>query len=159
MTVTEAPGYRELEEMTPLVGPAGKLFNGFLLQAGIKREEVFLANTCGCVDLSREDRRPLPVEIESCKPRLLDDITVTNPQCIVAMGNIGIQLFFPGITVSKARGCLRNWTHPITGQSYPVICTYHPAFALPHRSPHVAELIVEDIKTALSLTHGNVPTK
>ena len=144
MTITEAPGYRELEEMQPLVGPAGRLYDNFLIKAGTSREDVFIANTCGCVDMSREDRRPLPEEIEACRSRLLDDIKRASPQAIVCMGAISIQLFYPGITVSKARGTIRNWN------GIPVVCTYHPAYALPHRNPEIAPLIVEDIKTALS---------
>ena len=147
LTVTEAPGRMELFEGTPLVGPAGKLFNKFLAQAGIPRSEVFCANTAGCVDLDREDKRPLPAEIEACRPRLLDDIFErAKPQAILVMGAIAVQYFYPGLTVSKARGKIRNWN------GIPVVATFHPAYALPHRSPEVGPLIVADIVTALSFT-------
>ena len=148
-TVTEAPGYRELENMKPLVGPAGRLYDSLLVRAGISRADVRIINTCGCVDMEREDRRPLPAEIEACRPRLLADLEQVSS--ILAMGNISLLLFFPGMTVSKARGSTRAWRHPTTGKVIPVTATYHPAYALPMRSPQVQPLIVEDIKTALSM--------
>jgi uracil-DNA glycosylase family 4 len=131
--------------MEPLVGPAGRLFNQFLVAAGTSREQASLCNTCGCVDLNREDRRPLPAEIEACRPRLLDDIERANPQVIVVMGNIANQLFFPGLSVSKSRGLFRNWNGRVA------VSTFHPAYALPHRNPEVGQLIVSDIKAALAL--------
>ncbi len=146
MLVLEAPGYRELEEMTPLVGPAGKLNEKFFNAVGLSRKDVSIANTCGCVDMTREDRRPLPAEIEACRPRLLEDIARANPQVILSMGNISQQFFFPGgQSVGKIRGKIRNWNGRL------VIPTYHPAAALPHRSPEVGDLIIADLITALSL--------
>jgi uracil-DNA glycosylase len=145
MFIAEAPGFREVEEGRPLVGPAGKLFNNLLAQAGTHRSHVFTANTAGCVDQEREDKRPLPSEIEACRPRLLYDIHVVQPKAIITMGNIANLLFFPNTTVSKVRGKVRNWN------GTPVIATYHPAYALPHRNPDVQPLIVEDIKLAMTL--------
>jgi uracil-DNA glycosylase len=150
--VPEAPGFRETEEMEPMVGPAGKLFNKFLSLVGLDRLAVRIANTCGCVDMQRDDRRPMPAEIISCRPRLLMDIAKV--RAIVSMGNISQQLFFPGMSVSKARGNIRSWKHP-NGRTIPVVATYRPAYALPHRSPEVGTLIVEDIKTALSMAMRN----
>ena len=146
MFILEAPGYRELEDGIPLIGPAGRLWERELMApVGLDRRNVFIANTCGCVDLSREDRRPLPAELDACRPRLLEDIETCNPQVILTMGNIAQQFFFPGTTVGKIRGRIRNWNGRL------VIPTYHPAAALPHRSPEVKPLIVEDLRTAISL--------
>lgn len=152
VVVCEAPGYREVEQLTPLIGPAGNLFNRFLEAAGAERKDCFLANTVCCVDLKRDDRRPTPAEMEACQPRLLSEITMSGAPAIVAMGNISQQLFFPGNTVSKIQGGVRAWPHPVTGKVYPVVSTYHPAYALHHRSPQVAPLIIEDLKTALSFS-------
>lgn len=144
MFVCEAPGYREVEELTPLVGPAGRIFNKLLGEVGLKRSDVFLSNAVGCVDLEREDRRPLPAEIEACRPRLLDDILTVDPKVIITMGNVSQSLFFPGSTVSKVRGHARNWNNRV------VVGTFHPAYLLPHRSPQTTPLVIEDLKLALS---------
>lgn len=146
--VAEAPGFREIQELRPLIGPAGKIFENLLKLAGTTREDISIANTVGCVDLSREDRRPLPAELDACKNRLIADIKLVQPKAIVTMGNVSQTHFFPGTKVSKVRNHIRNWN------GIPVVATFHPAYALPHRSPQVAPLIVDDIKMALNLANG-----
>ena len=172
MLIAEAPGIRELEAGIPLVGPAGKLSDQLLEQAGLQRSLLRLANRCGCVDLDREDRKPLPAEMDACWPRLLEDIAITRPQVIIAMGGVAIASFFPGLSISRARGKLRAWimpspreggaggsipphedllANPLVLNSTPVIATYHPAYGLAHRSPEVRPLIVEDLLKARSM--------
>ena len=145
MLILEAPGYRELEEGRPLIGPAGKIADSIFATVGIDRTQIRIANSCQCVDMARDDRRPTPAELDSCRPRLLDDITTTNPSLIIAMGNISQQLFFPGTKVGQIRGKFRNWQGRI------VLPTYHPAAALPMRNPELKHVIADDIRTALTL--------
>ena len=145
MFVFTSPGFRDLEQLRPLAGPSGRVFDQLLSAAGLKRTEVFMAYTIACADFEREDRRPLPSELELCQSRLFFDIHTVKPKVIVAMGNLAIANFFPSTTVSKMRGKIRNW------RGTPVVATYDPAFAAPHMSPQVVPLIVDDILTAKSL--------
>lgn len=169
MIVCEAPGIREIEQGRPLVGPAGQLFDTLLQQAGLSRSNIRLANRCGCVDLEREDRRPLPAEMDACLSRLVEDIMLTSPKIVVLMGGIAIATFMPGLSISRARGKLRRLSSLVASftetrepmsASYtgPITClaTYHPAYALPHRSPEVRGLIIEDLRKARDYCLGFV---
>jgi uracil-DNA glycosylase family 4 len=143
--ICEAPGFKELEQLEPLVGPAGQLFNKLLAACGLLRSSLFLSNTCGCVELSRDDKKPLPAEIEACRPRLLADIEMVKPKLIVPMGNVAIGMFYPGAKIGQVHGKLRNWNGHI------VMPSYHPAAALPFRNPELQQVIIDDIKTALDV--------
>jgi uracil-DNA glycosylase len=148
MAVVDQPGYRELEDMRPLVGPAGYLMNECLIEVGISRNEISVAHTTACLDTEREDRKPLPDEIAACYPRLLDDIDRANPQVILAMGALTVNTFFPGFKVGQIRGHVRRWNDRC------VVATYNPAAALPNRNPELKALIIEDIRLAVSLTRN-----
>lgn len=141
MIIGEAPGMKEVVQGVPFVGRAGKVLDTCLIRAGITRRHCRLANTCCCVDLEREKKTPLPAEIEACRPVLLADIAKTEPRCIVAMGNIAIELFFPGLKITKAQGKFRVWN------GVPVIATFHPSFALRREGGggKVTDLIVDDL--------------
>ena len=145
MVILEAPGWQEVKSGRPAVGPAGKILNECLVAAGMQRVDVRVENTVGCVDMDREDRRPLPAGIQACRPRLMGDIEEIQPRVIVCCGGVAISTFFPGFTVSKVRGMVRAW------KGVPVVATYHPAYALPFRSPQVKPLIIEDLKKAREL--------
>ena len=143
--VGEAPGARELQEGRPFVGPAGRILASVMEAAGIAEEDVFYTNTTCCVDLTRKDRRPTPVEVAACHPRLLQDITQADPKIIICVGNAAQEGFFPGLTIGRARGKLRSWQGRI------VISTYHPAALLPNRSPQLRDIVVDDLMLAKSM--------
>ncbi|GAI10127.1 unnamed protein product, partial [marine sediment metagenome] len=58
MIVSEAPGFWEDQRGVPFVGAAGKNLNALLLEAGLRREEVYIANTLKCRPSGNRD--PLP---------------------------------------------------------------------------------------------------
>lgn len=137
--VGEAPGAKEVQQGEPFIGPAGKLLNRILTSAGISRDECYITNTVGCIDLTREIKKPLPAEVDACWPRLEAEIAMVNPQIIICLGNTAQERFFPGLSISRARGKLRMWDNRL------VIASYHPARALPHRNPECESLIIEDL--------------
>ena len=68
MIVGEAPGKNEDLQGRPFVGAAGKLLDELLAVAGLKREDVFIANVLKCRPPGNRD--PRPEEIELCTPYL-----------------------------------------------------------------------------------------
>lgn len=153
LLIGEAPGVQEIQTGFPFVGPAGKLLDKALEEAGLRRSLCRVVNTVRCVDLSREDRRPLPAEIDACLSLLLYEIRITDPAVIICLGAVSQSVFLPKVRISSARGKVRAWTHPQTGVVYPVVATYHPARALPNRNPEVFPMIVEDIILARGVTN------
>lgn len=145
MLVGEAPGQRELREGRPFVGPAGKLLDELMEEAGLRRAEVYITNTCGCVDMEREDRRPLPAELEACRPRLLAEIELCAPQVILLAGNTALQAFMPGFRIGEVAGSWRG----IDGRI--VIPMYHPSHVL-RGARQVRPVIVEALRQARRLT-------
>ena len=148
--IGEAPGRQELQQGRPFVGPAGKLLDQYLETAGILRSECRILNTVGCVDLDREVKKPTPGEIAACKSRLMTEIEEAQSRIVVLLGGVALQHFYPGLSISRARGKPRSWQGRI------VIPTFHPAASLPYRSPEIAIDIIRDLELARSLEGGSI---
>lgn len=136
MLIGEAPGMVELCEGRPFVGPSGRLLDTILLRCGLARQQLYVTNTCGCVDLEREDRRPLPNELDACRPRLMAELGLVNPIVAVCIGGTATQLWFPGERIGQVYGTMRAVGELI------VIPTYHPAHVL--RGNRQVEPIIEE---------------
>ena len=136
MFIGEGPGYHEDQQGRPFVGPAGQFLNQLLGSVGMSREDVYITNMIKCRPPNNRD--PLPVEMEACRPYLDKQIKLLKPKVIVTLGRHSLTKFFPKETISKARGKPRKW-NGIT--FYPM---YHPAAALHQQS--LRHIIEEDFK-------------
>lgn len=157
MLIGEAPGAYELRTGRPFVGRSGDLLNEMLSECDLRRASIRIANTCGCVDMEREDRRPLPAELDSCRPRLDMEIALTNPRVILLMGNTAIQRFFPGMRVGQVYNSVRAVGHldalaegELLGLTRLLIPTYHPAAVL--RNAHLRPVLHEAVTLARRLS-------
>lgn len=121
MLIGEAPGAMELKLGRPFIGRSGELLDTLLMELDMRRRDIRITNTCGCVDMERDDRRPLPAELEACAPRLEMEIELCDPAAILLMGNTAIQRFFPGERVGQVYNVARNYKGAV------VVPTYHPA--------------------------------
>ena len=134
--IGEGPGFHEDRLGRPFVGPAGQLLDQLLASIGLKREQVFVANMIKC--RPPQNRDPLPEEMTACSKYLDRQIELINPKLVVTLGRFSLGRFFPGESISRARGKLRQkdgrWIYPIM----------HPAAAL-HR-PENKAAIVSDFK-------------
>jgi uracil-DNA glycosylase family 4 len=83
--VGEAPGKNEDLQGVPFVGKAGQNLNALLEIAGLKREDVFIANVLKCRPPGNRD--PRPEEIELCTPFLREQTRTIDPEFIVTLGN------------------------------------------------------------------------
>ncbi len=136
MLIGEGPGFHEDRQGRPFVGPAGRFLEELLASIGLKREQVFIANMVKC--RPPQNRDPLPDELAACSKYLERQIELVDPLLIVTLGRFSLSRFFPGESISRARGRVRQRN----GRSiYPIM---HPAAAL-HRQEHRAT-IMEDFK-------------
>ena len=148
MFIGEGPGFHEDRQGRPFVGPAGQLLEGLLASIGTNREDVFIANMVKC--RPPDNRDPEPGEISACSKYLERQIELVNPKLIVTLGRFSLGRFFPGESVTRARGKLR---HKDGRNIFPVL---HPAAAL--RRPELRKTLVDDFRAIAGLLEaGTLP--
>ncbi len=123
MFIGEAPGRDEDLKGEPFVGRAGQLLDKILAAINFKREEIYIANILKCRPPNNRD--PLPSEMETCLPYLLEQIRMIKPKIICALGRISAQAL---LQTTTPLGKLRKQWHDFHG--IPFIVTYHPAALL-----------------------------
>jgi uracil-DNA glycosylase family 4 len=122
MFIGEGPGFNEDRTGRPFVGAAGKFLDQLLGAAGLKREEVFIANVVKCRPPNNRD--PMPDEIAACGTWLDRQIELIKPEVIVTLGRHSMNRFIPGATISRIHGVPRE----VDGIT--VVPMFHPAAAL-----------------------------
>jgi DNA polymerase len=110
MFVGEQPGNEEDLTGKPFVGPAGRLFDSALEEAGIDRKQTYVTNVVKHFKWEPRGKRrihnkPNAQEISACRPWLEAEITLVKPKIIVALGATAAQaLLGPKFRVTKQRG-------------------------------------------------------
>jgi uracil-DNA glycosylase len=114
MFVGEQPGDQEDLKGKPFVGPAGRMLDKALVEAGIDRREVFLTNavkhfkfttSMGVRGKRRLHSKPTARQVNACRPWLAAELEVVKPQMLVALGATAAQtLFGPKFSVTRERG-------------------------------------------------------
>jgi uracil-DNA glycosylase len=110
MLVGEQPGDKEDIAGKPFVGPAGRLLDQALRDAGIEREETFVTNAVKHFKHEmrgkrRLHKRPNNYEIERCKIWLDNERKLVQPSTIIALGVTAARsLTGKTVTISKMRG-------------------------------------------------------
>ncbi|SCX10392.1 DNA polymerase [Nitrosomonas eutropha] len=122
--IGEGPGAREDLLGEPFVGQAGKLLDSMLQAIDLGREQgVYIANIVKC--RPPDNRNPLEMEAQQCRPYLLRQIALIQPRLIITLGKVAAQnLLATGDSIASLRGRL----HEFAG--IPLIATYHPAYLL-----------------------------
>jgi uracil-DNA glycosylase len=139
MLIGEAPGASEDRQGLPFVGQAGGFLNELLAQAGLKREQVFIANVVK--HRPPQNRDPQPDEMAACADYLTRQIAAINPKVIVTLGRYSMARFFPNGKISRIHG----QAAVIDGRV--VVPMYHPAAAL-HQEMYRQPLL-DDFRTAV----------
>lgn len=136
MLVGEQPGDQEDREGHPFVGPAGRLLNEALAQAGIDRDDVYVTNVVKHFKWAAAERgkrrihkKPRYSEIHACRPWLDAEIELVKPQVLVCLGATAAQsLFGREFSVNRQHGEI------VDSPLAPVaMATVHPSAIL--RSP------------------------
>ena len=122
MFIGEGPGVQEDRQGRPFVGPAGQFLEELLAGIGMRRNQVYIANMVKCGP--PQNRDPLPAEIGACSKYLERQIELIDPALIVTLGRFSLARFFPGESISRARGRLREKNGR---RIFPIM---HPAAAL-----------------------------
>ena len=106
MFIGEGPGAQEDRQGRPFVGPAGLFLEELLGSIGLRREDVYIANMVKC--RPPQNRDPLPAEIGACSKYLNRQIELIDPTLVITLGRFSLARFFPGESISRARGRLRE---------------------------------------------------
>jgi uracil-DNA glycosylase len=110
MFVGEQPGNDEDLAGRPFVGPAGKLLENALEEAGIARDRTYVTNVVKHFKWEPRGKRrihakPNAQEIGACRPWLDSEIAVVHPRAIVCLGATAAKaLLGPSFKVSTERG-------------------------------------------------------
>lgn len=131
MLVGEQPGDQEDMAGRPFVGPAGRLLDRCLAEAGIERSAAYVTNAVKHFKWTPRGKRrihgkPNSMEIKACRPWLEAEIAVVRPKVLVCLGATAAQaLLGPSFRVTKERGRLikSDWA------PY-VLATVHPSALL-----------------------------
>ena len=140
--VGEQPGDQEDLAGRPFVGPAGKLLDAAMEEAGIDRARAYVTNAVKHFKWEprgkrRIHKKPNAREIAACKPWMAAEIAVVRPRVVVALGATAAQaLLGPAFRVTRDRGRI------VASADYGrVIATIHPSAIL--RAPDAAARAAE----------------
>jgi len=133
MLVGEQPGDQEDLAGRPFVGPAGKILDKALAEAGIVRRDLYVTNAVKHFKWEpqgkrRKHKKPTATEIAACRPWLEAEIEVVKPRVIVCLGVTAAQAVFgKAVRLNEMRG--RPWSTSIA----PIVfVTVHPSAVLRH---------------------------
>jgi uracil-DNA glycosylase len=139
MLVGEQPGDQEDLAGRPFVGPAGRILDECLEEAGIARDALYVTNAVKHFKWKPRGKRrihhkPNRVEVVACRPWLADELDLVRPEVLVVLGaTAALSLLGAGFRVTTSRG------QPFygTGLAPTVFATVHPSSIL--RGPDSAE--------------------
>jgi uracil-DNA glycosylase family protein len=157
--VGEQPGNDEDLAGKPFVGPAGKLLDKALVEAGINRDEVYVTNAVKHFKWEPKGKRrihkkPNAREILACRPWLDAELEVLKPKVVVCLGATAAQaLLGKEFRVSQRRG---EFVESPLAQH--VVATVHPSSILraPDDETRHAEMarFTEELKKIAKVIHG-----
>jgi len=124
MFIGEGPGEMEDKTGRPFVGRAGKLLTKIINTVlELERSDVYIANIVKC--RPPNNRVPTIEEAQTCKPYLIKQIEIINPEILVCLGKTAFMyLLESDMPISKVRGQIFEY------KGKKVIPTYHPSFLL-----------------------------
>jgi DNA polymerase len=153
MLIGEQPGDREDLDGQPFVGPAGRMLDRALHDAGIDRERAFVTNVVKHFKWRpsgkrRLHERPNREEVAACLPWVESELALVRPQALVLLGAIAAQaLVGPTFSVMRNRG------RPLALDLAPfVMATVHPSSILRagERRESAYAALVADLRVAAS---------
>ena len=134
MLVGEQPGDQEDRVGKPFVGPAGQLLDRALVEAGIRRNEVYVTNTVKHFKWEPRGKRrihqkPSARDIAACRPWLEAELRVVRPDVLVCLGSTAAQAIFgSSFRVTRQRGQVLE-----SDLAERVVATVHPSSILRQR--------------------------
>ena len=137
--VGEQPGDQEDLSGRPFVGPAGRLLDQALDEAGVDRTTAYVTNAVKHFKFRAQGKRrihasPDTWEVRACTPWLQAEMAALRPEVVVLLGaTAGKAVFGPSFRVTQRRGVLLPW--PPSGDdarygSGQALATLHPSAVL-----------------------------
>jgi uracil-DNA glycosylase len=132
--VGEQPGDVEDRKGIPFVGPAGRLLQDALDEAGVIREQVYVTNAVKHFRFTERGKRrihatPQVAHIRACLPWLEAELTLVDPELIVVLGATAARaLLGSSFKVTQQRGQVLELATPVGVR--PVLATVHPSAVL-----------------------------
>ncbi|WP_043624811.1 UdgX family uracil-DNA binding protein [Nonomuraea candida] len=130
MLVGEQPGDQEDRRGHPFVGPAGRVLDRGLEEAGIARDDVYLTNAVKHFSFTPRGKRrihqkPTAAEIDACRPWLDAELAVVRPRVVVVLGATAARsLLGREFRVTRHRG------EPVPLGDALAVATVHPSAVL-----------------------------
>src|SRR5688500_17835368 len=140
MLVGEQPGDHEDLQGRPFVGPAGRILDRALADAGVKRSRVYVTNAVKHFKFEprgkrRLHKKPNAGEIEACKWWLDQELDIIKPALTVALGATAARaLAGRAMPIGTSRGHLVEFRDGLPG-----LVTIHPSFLLRMPDPDMKE--------------------
>ncbi|MFG2634445.1 UdgX family uracil-DNA binding protein [Streptomyces sp. NPDC048362] len=136
LLVGEQPGDQEDRQGKPFVGPAGKLLDRALAEAGLDPAEAYVTNAVKHFKFTRAEPRgrrihkaPSLREMSACGPWLAAELAIVRPELIVVLGaTAGKALLGSSFRVGEVRGTLLE--REIHGRAERLLPTVHPSSVL-----------------------------
>lgn len=147
--IGEQPGDEEDQLGHPFIGPAGRVLNQAMIEAGLDRAQVYVTNAVKHFKwIERGKRRlhakPSGMEISACKPWLEAELNAIKPELVVCLGATAAQaLMGREFRITSERG--RFFSHSRAKQ---LIATVHPSAILrtPNRYEEEYSMFLRDLR-------------
>lgn len=103
MVVGQAPGIHELRNRRPFHAQSGRRLFAWLAEAGFDEAEFratqYMTSVTKCFPgkaaAGGGDRKPSAVEVEACRPFLVEQVRLVDPKLVIPVGRMAIDAFFP----------------------------------------------------------------
>lgn len=159
MLIGEQPGQAEDHAGRPFVGPAGKLLDRALADAGLDRQSLYVTNVVKHFKWEARGQRrlhktPAQMEIDACRRWLEGEVASIAPALLICLGATATRALLGGrLSLTALRGQI------IAREGgAPVLPTVHPSYILrvspADRAPAYRSM-VDDLRVATSFLNGN----
>ena len=164
LVVGEVPGDQEDREGHPFVGPAGRLLDKALVEAGIDRTKVYITNAVKHFKFKPAERgkrrihqKPGRTEVVACRPWLIAELDTVRPDLVVFLGATAAQsLLGTKFKVTQERGKVIE----LPDRPERAVATVHPSAVLRSDDREAAYRdLVADLRSAASVLSGRQRTR
>ncbi|HEX4782406.1 MAG TPA: UdgX family uracil-DNA binding protein [Usitatibacter sp.] len=153
LLVGEQPGDTEDREGHVFVGPAGRVLDEALREAGLDRAQLYVTNAVKHFKWEPRGKRrlhktPSQREVQACRQWLEGELAAVAPVLVVALGATAAKaLLGPAFRITQGRGKVQRRPGLV-----PVLATYHPSFVLRTlqrpEGPEIRGHFIADLRTA-----------